>query len=49
MRDNQPKSLTKAEAHKAAMRSNGYLSLESSGAAAAVASALQAWIYDNLT
>ena len=29
--------------------SNGYLSLESSGAAAAVASALEAWIYDNLT
>jgi hypothetical protein len=27
----------------------GYLSLESSGATAAVASALEAWIYDNLT
>jgi len=29
--------------------SNGYLSLESSEAAAAVAIALEAWIYDNIT
>ena len=29
--------------------SNGYLSLESSETAAAVAIALEAWIYDNLT